>query len=47
MQNAVDYEIDENDRQPLPVEEYTEEKEDTTKSMAYQLTGYTVRNLTQ
>eukprot|EP00826_Nyctotherus_ovalis_P058386 TRINITY_DN801_c0_g1_i7.p1 TRINITY_DN801_c0_g1~~TRINITY_DN801_c0_g1_i7.p1 ORF type:complete len:951 (+),score=329.19 TRINITY_DN801_c0_g1_i7:72-2924(+) len=39
-QSAIDYELDENDRETLPLEGMAEEKE-TANTSVYQLTGYT------
>jgi len=42
-QSSADYELEENDRQPLPLEDFMEEdtKATAAKTLVYQLTGYT------
>eukprot|EP01022_Parablepharisma_sp_SALTPOND_P026497 TRINITY_DN64273_c1_g1_i1.p1 TRINITY_DN64273_c1_g1~~TRINITY_DN64273_c1_g1_i1.p1 ORF type:complete len:989 (+),score=145.60 TRINITY_DN64273_c1_g1_i1:4113-7079(+) len=40
-QTAADYELEENDRQPLPLEDLIEDKEPAAKTSIYQLSGYT------
>ncbi len=42
MKTALDYEVDENEREAPPVAESAEEPENTVKPNLYQLTGYTV-----
>ncbi len=44
VQTAVDYEINENELQVLPLEELTEESDPPVQPTLYQLTGYSVRS---